>query len=248
MNRFFVAPSAILGEQVAFPPDLARQIDKVLRLDVHTSQVLVLDNSGKSYLVQLTGWQGKTLIGRIVETYLPVQEDPMGLELAFSLSKREKLEWILQKGTELGVTRFRPFVSERSLDRSLQLAPSRLTRWQSILREAAEQCRRDRLPNLDEPLPYAQVIQAAPRSALRLIAWEEADPSQQLSANYLAQVAPGPIRSVVVLVGPEGGLSAEEVTLAESYGFHTFSLGRRTLRMETACLAACAILSNLIES
>ncbi|HOO58750.1 MAG TPA: 16S rRNA (uracil(1498)-N(3))-methyltransferase, partial [Anaerolineaceae bacterium] len=107
LNRFFVDPSAILSGRVVFPLELSRQIHKVLRLDVQADQVLVLDNSGKSYLVQLAGWQGKTLTGKILETYLPVQEDRLELELAFSLTKREKTNWILQKGTELGVTRFR---------------------------------------------------------------------------------------------------------------------------------------------
>lgn len=248
LNRFFVNPSAISGGQVTFPPDLARQIDKVLRLDVQADQVLILDNSGKSYLVQLSGWQSNTLTGRIVETFLPERVNPLDLELAFSLTKREKLSWILQKGTELGVTRFRPFVASRSLDRALQLEQSRMLRWQSIIREAAEQSRRERLADIEAPLTFAEMLRALPQDGLKLIAWEETNPKQQLSADFLAQVSAEPVRLASVLIGPEGGFSPEEVNVAESFGFIQFSLGRRTLRMETACLAACALLTNLVEN
>ena len=248
LNRFFIDPSTISGERVTFPPDLTWQIDRVLRLDVQSDQVLVLDNSGKSYLVQLSGWQGKTLTGRILETFLPEQEDSLELELAFSLTKREKLSWILQKGTELGVTRFRPFVAERSLDRTLQPEPSRMLRWRSIIREAAEQSRRERLADIEAPSPFAEMLEALPQDGLKLIAWEGTNSKQQLSAGFLAQVSAEPVRLVSVLIGPEGGFSPEEVDLAESFGFIQFSLGRRTLRMETACLAACALLTNLLEN
>lgn len=248
LNRFFVDPSAILSGRVVFPLELSRQIHKVLRLDVQADQVLVLDNSGKSHLVQLAGWQGKTLTGKILETYLPEQEERLELELAFSLTKREKITWILQKGTELGVTRFRPYVAARSLDHTLTPEPSRMLRWQAIIREAAEQSRRERLAEIEAPSTFADMLKVVPQVGLKLIAWEEANPKEQLSASFLAQITAEPVRLVSALIGPEGGFSPEEVALAESFGFIQFSLGRRTLRMETACLAACALLTNLLEN
>lgn len=247
-HRFFVAPSAINHGVVTFPNETARQIEKVLRLDLQSDKVLVLDNTGRTYLTQLAGRQGATLIGKILETYETDHLEDYALELAFSLTKRGKLEWILQKGTELGVTRFRPFVAARSLDRTLQPEPSRMLRWQAIIREAAEQSRRERLTQLETPLAFAVMLKALPQDALKLIAWEGADPKRQLTAEILARNTAEPIRSVIVLVGPEGGFSPEEVELAERYGFTQFSLGRRTLRMETACLAACALLTNLLEN
>ncbi len=248
LNRFFVDPSAISSGRVVFPLELSHQIHKVLRLDVQADQVMVLDNSGKSHLVQLAGWQGKTLTGKILETYLPEQEDSLELELAFSLTKREKITWILQKGTELGVSRFRPYVATRSLDRTLQPEPSRMLRWRAIIREAAEQSRRERLPDIEAPSTFADMLKVVPQDGLKLIAWEEANPQKQLSAGFLTQISAEPTRLVSVLIGPEGGFSPEEVALAEGFGFIQFSLGRRTLRMETACLAACAILTNLFEN
>ncbi len=172
----------------------------------------------------------------------------MELELAFSLTKREKITWILQKGTELGVTRFRPYVAARSLDRTLQPEPSRMLRWQAIIREAAEQSRRERLAEIEPPSTFADMLKVVPQNGLKLIAWEEANPKEQLSANFLSQISAEPVRLVSALIGPEGGFSPEEVALAESFGFIQFSLGRRTLRMETACLAACALLTNLLEN
>ncbi len=248
LNRFFVDPSAISSGRVVFPLELSRQIYNVLRLDVQSDQVLVLDNSGKSYLVQLAGWQGKTLTGKILETYLPEQDDSLELELAFSLTKREKITWILQKGTELGVTRFRPYVAGRSLDRTLQPEPSRMLRWLAIIREAAEQSRRERLAEIEAPSTFADMLKVVPQDGLKLIAWEDTNPKEQLSAGFIAQISAEPVHLVSVLIGPEGGFSSEEVALAESFGFIQFSLGRRTLRMETACLAACALLTNLLEN
>jgi 16S rRNA (uracil1498-N3)-methyltransferase len=123
-----------------------------------------------------------------------------------------------------------------------------MLRWQSIIREAAEQSRRERLADIEAPLTFAEMLRALPQDGLKLIAWEETNPKQQLSADFLAQVSAEPVRLASVLIGPEGGFSPEEVNVAESFGFTQFSLGRRTLRMETACLAACALLTNLVEN
>jgi 16S rRNA (uracil1498-N3)-methyltransferase len=123
-----------------------------------------------------------------------------------------------------------------------------MLRWRAIIREAAEQSRRGRLAEIEAPSTFADMLKVVPQDGLKLIAWEEANPQKQLSAGFLTQISAEPTRLVSVLIGPEGGFSPEEVALAEGFGFIQFSLGRRTLRMETACLAACAILTNLFEN
>ena len=246
MQRFFVNPEAIQDGVVHFPEAAARQIEKVLRMDLQLDEVLVLDNSGRRFQVRLSGRQSGTLRGEVLRVLEADPQTEPRLELGFSLSKREKVEWILQKGTELGVSAFRPFVSERSLDRGLKLDEARWARWCAIIREAAEQSRRTRLPELCAPLNYADGLGRFPQQSARLIAWEGAAPEFRLSQEWFAarggEAAPG----ASVLIGPEGGFSAEEVRLAEKAGFRQFSLGRNVLRMETACLTACALCAHYL--
>jgi len=248
MQRFFVKPEAIQNGEVRFPEAAARQMEKVLRLDLNKDEVLALDNSGRSFLVRLSGRQAGTLRGEIVGM---VEADPRGefrLELGFSLTKREKVEWILQKATELGVSAFRPFVSERSLDRNLRLDENKRERWNTIIREAAEQSHRTRLPYLKAPMVYPEALKNFPEESIRLIAWESTAPALRLGADWFVAGDRESSLCASLLVGPEGGFSAEEVGFAEKAGFRQFSLGRNVLRMETACLAACALCAHFLEA
>jgi 16S rRNA (uracil1498-N3)-methyltransferase len=113
MHHFFVAPEAIQQGQVHFPTDIARQIQRVLRLK-EGELVNVLDNSGMVYAVELY-FDGQSASGNIVWKYHGENESRLHLTLMVALSQREKYEWILQKGTELGVSAFLPVISERSL-------------------------------------------------------------------------------------------------------------------------------------
>ncbi|HOE35353.1 MAG: 16S rRNA (uracil(1498)-N(3))-methyltransferase [Chloroflexi bacterium] len=243
MQRFFVESDAIQGGKVRFPESAARQMEKVLRLDLARDEVIVLDNSGKSYRVRLNGRQAGLLSGEILETKAPDPRLELRLELGFSLTKREKVEWILQKGTELGVSVFRPFVSERSLDRDLKLEHARQERWNAIIREAAEQSQRSRLPELCAPRNFRELLTAFPSESVRLFAWEGAAPELQMRPEWFRGAA-----AVGLLVGPEGGFSLEEAGLAKAAGFRLCSLGRRVLRMETACLTACALSAHYLET
>jgi len=247
MQRFFVNPDAVQNDIVWFPEAAARQMEKVLRLDLHSDEVLALDNSGKSYLVRLSGRHAGTLRGEIIQVIEAHPRVELRLELGFSLTKREKVEWILQKGTELGVSAFRPYVSERSLDRGLRLDDAKKERWNAIIREAAEQSQRTRLPELHAPLDYANLLACFPVEGVKLIAWEGSAPELHLKPDWF-EFSEGNRRvGASLLIGPEGGFGAEEVDLAERAGFRQFSLGRNVLRMETACLAACALCAHYLE-
>jgi 16S rRNA (uracil1498-N3)-methyltransferase len=247
MQRFFVNPEAIQNGQVRFPEVAARQMEKVLRLDLHNDEVLVLDNSGKSYLVRLSGRQGNVLFGEVEQVQETDERAAFQLELGFSLTKREKVELILQKGTELGVSAFRPFVSDRSLDRNLKLDDAKQERWSAIIREAAEQSHRTRLPAIFSPQIFKDVLVGFPQESTRLIAWEGSPPELQLNPVWFSTSEGCNSAGASLLIGPEGGFSAEEVSLAESACFRQFSLGRNVLRMETACLAACALCAHYLE-
>ncbi|MEL7627073.1 MAG: RsmE family RNA methyltransferase [Anaerolineaceae bacterium] len=248
MERFFLNPDQIVEGAVTFPEDLSKQIRKVLRLDPKKDAVIVLDNSGWEYLVQLDGTVANLVTGHIVDKQ-PGRDGPaIQLHLAYSLSRREKIEWIVQKGTELGISNFYPYISSRSLVQDLKTNRARQDRLEAIAREACEQSLRAKLPTLMQVSSYEEMLKQTCSHDVKLIAWEGTAIVQRIGPNVLEPLMGNSNRSVVLLIGPEGGFSAEEVNLAEKYGFQQISFGNSILRMETACLAGSAILRNLGDS
>jgi 16S rRNA (uracil1498-N3)-methyltransferase len=151
----------------------------------------------------------------------------------------ERFEWMLQKGTELGASGFVPVQMSRSTAAE-QATGRKLERWQKIIREAAEQSCRGKLPTLAAPLPFAQACEQAAASDLALLLWEGApgeEPARSLRA-VLRAPRPAPPATIAVLSGPEGGISPEELTSASGHGIIPVSLGPRILRAETAPVAA----------
>ena len=167
-------------------------------------------------------------------------EPALRLTLFQCTLKADKFEWILQKGTELGVARFVPVVSARSVVRPAAALLPKYERWRAIVREAAEQSGRTRLPELATPVEFSEALRSS--AQLRLLPWEEAEVDR---AEGLGQaVSAASPSDAALLVGPEGGLTAEEVMAAQAAGWRTVTLGARTLRAETAALAAIAVIMD----
>lgn len=243
MQRFFLPTDAFDGETIYFPKAISHQILQVLRMDTNADQVAVINPEGCEFLVKLDG-QVDGLIKGLVLGPLPANDAPsLKLVLCFSLSRREKVELILQKCTEVGVFAFQPFVSSRSLVQEGALDAKRLMRWQAIIREACEQAHRQRIPEIRPVLGFDNLIDAVGQESLKLIAWEEASLADRLEADKLSRA----ITESFLLIGPEGGLSQEEVKHAEDAGWQVISLGKSILRMETACIAASAVAIHLGE-
>lgn len=244
MNRFFISPQQVHEQTVTFPKDLCHQILHVLRLK-DGDTVKVLDNSGMVYVVRLgIDEERKAVAGTVLNVAASLSEPPVAVELCCGLTQRDKLEWILQKGTEVGVTAFRPFVSSRTLVQSTDLREKRRSRWEAIIREAAEQSARGRLPRLEDPVPLRAILEDRQPDFLRLIAWEDADPETESLVRVLHGFTGA---GVQLLVGPEGGLSAEEVQAAQEQGWQVVSLGPRILRMETAAILFPALVLQQLE-
>jgi 16S rRNA (uracil1498-N3)-methyltransferase len=246
MQHFFLEPESIQDGVVTFPEAISRQIKNVLRLKLKTDAVIVLDNSGWEYLVQLTGNKGQTVIGEITGKQLGRPEPATGLRLCYSLTRREKMETILQKATEIGVTSFQPYISSRSLVQDSRQNSARQERLTAIIREAAEQSMRAKLPVLQTVMTYEEMLADAEGSGVKLIAWESTAIVSRVCPELLG-VAENEKPEIALLIGPEGGFSSDEVKLAEKYGFQQISLGANILRMETACIAASAIIRHLCQ-
>ena len=240
MHRFFLPLNKIQASQVSFPAEQSHQISRVLRLRAG-QKVIVLDNLGSEYLVILREVSPELTLGEVQSKSVCKAEPRYKIALYVSLSQREKFEWVLQKCTEVGVSSFVPAISKRSLVQNKKNAAKKLERWQRIIREAAEQCGRGRIPNLSSPIDFKTAIEETnSRNGLGLILWE-AEEDYSLK-EYLQEQEITPDREIALFVGPEGGFDLDEVELARQAGIVPLSLGKRILRMETAALVGAALI------
>jgi len=239
MHRFFINPHQISAQGVNFPPDVTHQILHVLRLSEGDSVEVLIDD-GYSLLTKLhIDPEGKSVIGEVVERNFVKSEPRINLHLYFGLSNRDKVEWILQKSTEIGVSAFNPFVSSRTIVRDKKLPEKKRQRWERIIREAAEQSNRGRLPILNNPIELLDGISKSPTLAKQcFLAWEGADTQNDKLADVIFPQNEGVI---AVFVGPEGGFAEDEIQQAKSSGIKMISLGSRILRLETAAIVFPAL-------
>lgn len=230
-HRFFVPREAIRGDTVTFPSATAHQIRRVLRLSP-TDQVTVFDGSGDEWKVRLETVDAE-VTASIEEKRQSDAEPRLGVTLYVGLLKASKLELVLQRCTEVGVTRFVPTVTARSI--SSDVSTSRQHRWEAIIREAAEQSGRGRLPALEGPIHFADALVDASQGGLVLVPWEE-ERHEMLWSIRADQPA-----AIGLFIGPEGGFEAGEIALAREMGAQIVSLGPRILRSETASIVASAL-------
>jgi 16S rRNA (uracil1498-N3)-methyltransferase len=230
--RFFSPVALAEGHEVALDPSAAQHAVAVLRLAVGAPLTL-FDGSGGEHaatLVQVGRSVGRARVGpkRAVE-----REPPFPLVLGQALAKGERMDLVVQKATELGATALVPLATERSEVRlDAERAAKRVAHWQGVVRAACEQCGRNRLPEVGAPRSLDAFLAAPPGGASRLVLAPEGVALRDLPRPGAA--------GVVLLVGPEGGLSEAELARATAAGFVGASLGPRVLRTETAALAALA--------
>lgn len=233
MRRFFVPPQIWSEKVIGLDRDLLRHLS-VLRLKVG-DEVLLLDGLGqvaRCRLETLGRNQGQAIVvDRWSET-----ESALPLQLMQGVPKGDKLDLVLQKGTELGITRFSPVFTERS--QASRFKSGRLERWHRIVSEAARQSRRPLIPRLDEPAALGEALSCC-TAELKLLIWEE---GSRALREAVAERRPF---SAAILIGPEGGLSAGEAEEAQKAGFVPVHLGTRIMRSETAPLAVASVLQYL---
>jgi 16S rRNA (uracil1498-N3)-methyltransferase len=235
----FVRPEAVDADRVRFDADEAHHLGRVLRLRPG-GLVEATDGAGTLYTVRLVAVDPTGAWGTIEGRATPGRESPCVLTLAQGILKGDRMSWLVQKATELGVARLIPMETARVVARSGGGAAGRLSRWGRIAREAVKQSGRVVVPTIDRPRAFAEVAGAAAKHDAAWIFWEGGG-----QALRVAAAAAGRPASALLLVGPEGGFTAEEVALAEGAGARVVSLGPRTLRAESAGLAAVALCQYL---
>lgn len=240
LTRVFVEQKLVSGKGVGLPEQAGLHLTRVLRLD-DGAPVTLFDGNGGEYEGTLER-DGKKFWAR-VGTHDPVErESPLHVTLLQGVARGERMDLIVQKATELGVTRILPVLAERSVVKlDAQQRARRLEHWRAIAISACEQCGRNRVPEVAEPVGLGDAIAALPGNAL-LRCLLAADGARALAAHARSALAAPAGQPVTLLIGPEGGLADLEVKFALANGFESFRLGPRILRTETAGLAALTVL------
>ncbi len=239
MHRFFIPPAWIRGDHVLLGDEVAHQLRHVLRMRPG-ARIVVLDDRGTEYEIALVSVENKGARGDIVARRPASGEPSAQVTLYQALLKKDNFEWVLQKGTEIGVSRFVPVITARTVAAGSDgISAARQERWARIVREAAEQARRGALPVVDAPLTFSDALDDIAAADLSLIAWEEERATSLRAAVMPLRATRAP--HVAVFVGPEGGFTAEEVSQAAARGAVPVTLGARTLRAETAATAAALL-------
>jgi 16S rRNA (uracil1498-N3)-methyltransferase len=237
----FILPGAALadGAEVALPDDVGHQARDVLRLAPGATLAL-LDGRGGEWTATLVAVGRAAVRVRLGARTEAAGEPCARVVLYQGLLKAAKFEWVLQKGTELGVAAFVPLRTERAVTGAEDVGANKRARWQRILTEATEQCGRVRVPELADLMPLAEAARALPPGALALIPWER-ERASSLRAALAEKSEMGVAPAIHLFIGPEGGFAESEVALAREHGARAVSLGPRILRAETAAIAAVTL-------
>ena len=239
-HRFFIPSSLFASDEIILPEDIARQVHTVLRLRPG-EHMIVLDGLGAEADVELTSVSRMRVAGRVLERRPGLDEPRTHVTLCQGLLKADLFEWVLQKGTELGIAAFLPMQSRRSLPGLETISAAKMTRWQAILREAAEQCGRSRIPTLSPPQPFEHIVKTLPPEALALVFWEGTRAPSLRSTLRDTRRDENRARPIYLFIGPRDGFMEEEARFAAEQGAQVVTLGARILRAETAALTAAAL-------
>jgi 16S rRNA (uracil1498-N3)-methyltransferase len=229
---------------ISLPKDLAHQVRDVVKLNIG-EHLLLLDNSGDEVLAVVSNSNKAGVEVHLLERRPGGSEPAVHITLCQGMLKSTRFEWILEKGTELGVSVFSPIICRRSMAGLEDTGSSKIQRWRRIIQEAAEQSGRSRLPQLLPIRPLAEALAEVTPGALAIMPWEEEHAlTLHVAVQQRSQQTPS---AVVLFIGPEGGLMGEEVALAQARGVQVVTLGNRILRAETAAIATVANIMYELE-
>lgn len=237
MPTFFVEKRNIDGDTAVLSGTEAGHMLRSLRL-APGDAFFAFDETGSRYRMRILEATSRSLRAEVLETCPPEAPPAVEVTLLVGLPKADKFDFILEKSTELGCSRIVPFRSSRTIPRLDARDASRKTlRWERVALAAAKQCGSGRVPDVPGLLPFAQAVALGSRSEGRVVLYEG------VGRFGLKRVLSGMgrVRSVALLVGPEGGFSEDEVRQAEQAGFVRAGLGQRILRVETAAVAALSM-------
>jgi len=237
--RFYAPPLSFAGVSVKLDADEAHHLTRVLRLG-SGARVFVFDGEGGEYECEVARIAKHEVELNLLRRLDDAVESPLQLTLAQALIKGDKFDWVIQKATELGVTRIVPLVTDHAdVKRAEERAGQRLQRWRRISLEALKQCGRRRLVEICEPAPFDDFCGSTARSACLIFSERGGESLAEVSAKLRD------VNQLSLCVASEGGWSDHELRKAASCDFTPVSLGTRTLRTETAAIVAVALAQHI---
>ncbi len=234
----------VTSEAIKISGDDANHLSRSLRAR-RGDKITAVDNSGNSAVLELIEFDKASITARRVSDIKKISHTQR-IVLADCLPKQNRFETIIEKATELGVDKIQPLISERTIARpSGQREKTRLERWNRIVKEAAEQCARDTIPDIGEIIgldDWLKKISPINKQTLLLFCWESEQNTtvREVLSAYKNEVA---VHNIIVLIGPEGGFSDREVFAIKSVGGVSASLGSRILKTDTAAISALAMIN-----
>lgn len=241
LNRIFcespLSESMSAGAAVTLPAASANHVARVLRMR-QGALLTVFDGSGHDYHAEIVHVAGNKVTVQLHGQSLNTTESPLRITLVQGISRGERMDWTLQKATELGVAAIAPVLTARSVVRlDEKQAEKKQAHWRGIVIGACEQCGRARVPTVSTPSSLRDYFTHARQDDMRLVL----SPTAPASLSGITSLPP----RVELLIGPEGGLDDDEIAAAQMAGFRPVRLGPRVLRTETAAVVALTVLQAL---
>ncbi len=242
MRRFYIEPSKVSPSSLTIGGAEAHHIKNVLRLK-SGDPLKLFDGTGYEYDAVICAMEAETIVVKIQRKIQPEPVPGLRITVAQAFLKEKKLDDLVRKLSELGIATWIPFFSERSIARpTKKRLAGRILRWKRIATEAMKQCQRKTMLEVHDAQTFAELLKLSESYDLKLLFWEHKavpfNPNIDLTQHH-------PLNSIMIMLGPEGGFTDQEIETARQYGFLTAGLGPRILRAETATLAAVTLLQYL---
>jgi 16S rRNA (uracil1498-N3)-methyltransferase len=247
MQRYFVAKKQMTSQKVKITGEDVKHISRVMRMNVG-DEIICSNNDSRTVRCLISNQTDHEIVADIIEELQPNTELPLEVTIVQGLPKGDKLDLIIQKGTELGAAEFIPFSAARSVVKwEPKKVGKKLERLEKIAKEAAEQSYRERIPVVQQLHSLTELKKQLPLFDCVIVAYEEVakEGEQKQFASTLNKLTSG--QKVAIIIGPEGGLTEEEIDQLKTDGAITCGLGPRILRTETAAMYALAAISYHFE-
>jgi 16S rRNA (uracil1498-N3)-methyltransferase len=247
MQRYFVPTANWKNDRVFLKDEEAKHISKVMRMQPGDN-IICCDNNGRSTICEIINLGGNIVEVQPVKELESDSEMPVFVTIAQGLPKADKLEYIVQKGTELGASSFYPFSADRSVAKwDDKKAAKKKERLEKIAKEAAEQSHRNKIPEIMNPGSFSDLLKLAEQYTIKIVAYEEEAKQLEYSRFSSALKKVGKGDNLLCVIGPEGGISEKEAKILKEHGFELCGLGPRILRTETAPLYILSAISYHFE-
>lgn len=245
MYQFFVEPEQITGRVVIITGKDVNHIKNVLRMKAGEEISVSNGIDGKEYRCGIKEFQEDAVVCELRFVKEEGTELPSKIYLFQGLPKADKMEWIIQKTTELGIFEIIPVAMKRCVVKlDDKKASSKITRWQGIAEAAAKQSKRGIIPQISKVMSFEEAVAYSRQAQIRLLPYELAEDPRK-TKEIISQIKPG--QDIAIFIGPEGGFDESEVELAVKDGMESITLGKRILRTETAGMTLLSILMYHLE-